>query len=590
MELVQGLRDMKNLSIKLLCGCVLAAMLSGCGDDDNSTISVDSPDESVEPTEPQSEAAVEGGGIAVYADVDVDDFSTTNLSDSTEVLLLDDDTEGASYSALGTQLPEPLMRAALSTTEATAEKSVSTKLRSQADSYIQLIQDALTGEEGAVVNVLTNQTTMNAQSAVIRVELSADFGAHLKSANSVRNMVLKAVNEGALPEGIVVNTQGATGDKVYVGLTFWQDGDDILFWSGANLDTEEAAVSAKYTDLKTAAGLTSSGTLTISSDTEEFTQSEESAGGVDILWSIDASGSMYEEQENLANGAEQFFNSLNTAGIDYRLAVNTQGYNHTSWDGTEYACTSLHETSDGESFIDSQTSDALDKWRDLSQPGTNDSATETGFYCAREVDLTGFDRPNAQNLVVFVSDEPENETFDAYKPSAADSNYQARDFNDYQSYFEGSGDTYFSIVGTASDIRPTFNDTHPGYGDSNFSCNGDGGNASGGAHFKEIAKLTGGSSASICADSEDWSVMFDRIIETATGLASVFTLSHSPLASSVEVSVNGQEVDRDTAHLDGFDVIYGQQGASLIFYGDSLPGENDVITVDYDYLSVTATE
>jgi hypothetical protein len=30
---------------------------------------------------------------------------------------------------------------------------------------------------------------------------------------------------------------------------------------------------------------------------------------------------------------------------------------------------------------------------------------ETGFYCIREADLTGFDRTNAKNLVVFLSDE-----------------------------------------------------------------------------------------------------------------------------------------------------------------------------------------
>ena len=31
---------------------------------------------------------------------------------------------------------------------------------------------------------------------------------------------------------------------------------------------------------------------------------------------------MSEEQTNLANGASQFFTSLNKAGIDYRLGVN----------------------------------------------------------------------------------------------------------------------------------------------------------------------------------------------------------------------------------------------------------------------------
>lgn len=566
-----------NVKVKLICSCILSVMLVGCNNDNNSpTIVIPDDNTPTLPNQPTN-ATVAGGGIAVYGDVDKDDFSKIMLGNNIEALLLDDYTLNAAYSALGIVLPEPMARAAM---VATKEVAVSSKLRSQADSYISLIKNTLENTEGAVVNILTNQTTINAQSAVIRVQLSADFGSSLQNPNAVRNMVLKALNGGMLPEGVIVDNISAKDDKLYVDLSFWQDGDNILLWAGANLAKDEKAVGNRYIDLKTAAGLTSSRVLTIATDKESFVQSSANAGGVDILWSIDASGSMGEEQQNLADGAEQFFTSLNAAGIDYRLAVNTQGN-----DNNRYSCRTLRQTTTGESFIDSQTSDAFNKWRFLSKPGASDSGTETGFYCVREVDLIAFDRPNAKNLVVFVSDEPENETFNSYRPVSAPNSYVLRDFNNYKQYFEGSGTTYFSIAGTGSVIKPNFTSSIDRNANGDYSCNGNGGSASGGAHFNEIAKLTGGSTASICADSEDWSVMFDRIIETATGLASNFTLQYSPIPSTVKVSVNGQPIARDISHQDGFDLIYGQKGVSLTFYGDSLPEQNDTIVIDYDYVS-----
>ncbi len=166
--------------------------------------------------------------------------------------------------------------------------------------------------------------------------------------------------------------------------------------------------------------------------------------------------------------------------------------------------------------------------------------------------------------------------------------YTVRDFNDYKQYFKDSGTTYFSIAGTGSVIKPTFDSIINNNENNDFNCRGEGGSADGGAHFAEIAKLTGGSSASICADSDDWSTMFERIIETATGLASKFKLNNTPIASSVTVTVNGTTVPRDIKHENGFDLIYGQQNTSITFYGASLPQKGDKIAVAYSYVDSEA--
>ncbi|RZF52231.1 hypothetical protein EXE30_10085 [Acinetobacter halotolerans] len=79
--------------------------------------------------------------------------------------------------------------------------------------------------------------------------------------------------------------------------------------------------------------------------------------------------------------------------------------------------------------------------------------------------------------------------------------------------------------------------------------------------------------------------MFDEIINAATGLASQFTLTQIPIPSSVTVKVNEKSIVRDTTHQNGFDIIYSNTGASLVFYGTAVPKANDKIKVSYKFLA-----
>ena len=78
--------------------------------------------------------------------------------------------------------------------------------------------------------------------------------------------------------------------------------------------------------------------------------------------------------------------------------------------------------------------------------------------------------------------------------------------------------------------------------------------------------------------------MFDKILETATGLASNFKLQYAPIPSSIKVTIAGKALARDISHQNGFDIIYGKNDVSLAFYGNSLPKQGDDIKVEYDYL------
>lgn len=579
---------MKKFGLKLLVACILSFAVVGCGSDssDNSTSNNSSTSDTQTNLTPS--ATVSGGNISVYGNVDKTKFSEVKLDNGNAVLTLDDTDTNSNYAGLGLDLSTVSQQnstvspqtknyyyASSSASEITIAPSI--ELKETSTDYLDKITKLLQNN-GATVNVLVNQTTINSQSSVIQITLDVNFTQSQKSANELRNLIATELNGNKLPQGISVSgTEYA--NKLRVNLSFWQDKDKIFLWLGSYLEKDSEVVKVKYYDLNSATALTSTASSVniMTNAGESFQQSNANTGGIDILWSIDASGSMTEEQTNLANGASQFFNTLNQAGVDYRLAVNTHGYD----------CTQLRKTSTNAEFIDNNTPNALEEWRKLARPGSTDSGTETGFYCVREANLTNFDRPTAKNLVVFVSDEPENETFYKYRPASVgySSGYTVRDFNDYKQYFSNTGATYFSIVGTSPLIRPTFSDSVNGWSSPDFQCNGQGGSASGGGHFKEIAKITGGSSASICADASDWSVMFEQILKTATGLASNFKLKYVPLPSTVKVTINGNTVQRDITHQNGFDLVYGQQDVSLVFYGNSLPKANDTIQVSYDYFA-----
>lgn len=539
----------KTFLTTTLVSCILG--LSACNDDNKSSSNTTPPI----PTQPESVASnatisSEVANIAVYGDVNKKYFSEYRLATNINILLLDDTNIQAAGFALDLQSPKTL-------DEVTTEN-------------LALITQLLKSK-GATVNVLVNKKSLNAESEVANVTLDIQFP-DAKTATEIRNLVLSLFNNNQVVSPNTNATSNPSTD-LRLNLAFWLANNTSFIWANAYSTAQASQVNQTYGDVNIASALSSfNKNVLVNKTTDAFAQSVSNSNAVDILWNIDSSGSMAEEQTNLANGASQFFTALNKAGVDYRLAVNTHDADK---------CKSLRKTSTGAEFIDKNTTNAEAEWKALSQPGINDSGTETGFYCVREANLSNFDRANAKNIVVFVSDEPENETYEQTQPSGASS---IRTFTDYKNYFLSTATTYFAISGTANIVRPDFSAPAADYSDPDFSCNGDGGSATGGAHFKDIAKSTGGSSASICADSASWSVMFDEIVRSATGLASSFILKQVPIPSSVQVKVNNNNVVRDTTHQNGFDLVYSNTNVSLVFYGSALPKSGDKIDVSYKYL------
>lgn len=552
-----------KLIITLMVLC-LSVTMTGCGGGGGSS-GDEPPQQSNGQDTENPTAGSEKANIELYGEFDAG--KTKEVGSDNAALLLDD--EDVEYSALGMSLPEKKVAEKLARVAEVDEDVFAV----QAEDTLEVIKVMLSND-GASVTELVNRMSAGLLGRVAVVVLSADYDATTTSASAIRNAMIDVLGSDAevaeLPQ-----TGTLSFSKFRIALAIVETDVQPLVWAAAYPVEKAGVVTSAYGDLNNGSAVVTNGTQdALENNQETFSQTENSSTGVDILWVIDNSGSMSQEQQNLADGVDQFFDQLNNAGVDFRLAATTTDARN---------CEEMRPLPDNATanFIDSTTAEGKAQWSGVSgiaRPGIGGSGTETGFFCADKVDTSGFDRADADDVVVFVSDEPENETATGSRPSGQNS-YVVRDFNTYKQSFIDSGATFFAIVGEHKQVRATFNDS---YGFST-SCNGDGGNAYGGSHYREIATETGGSSASICSDSADWSVMYNEIIETATGLASNFILAHQALPSSVVVEINGAAVVRDTAHENGFDVIRVKDNTALAFYGAAIPEDGDSIEVSYDY-------
>ncbi|WP_211276964.1 VWA domain-containing protein [Tamilnaduibacter salinus] len=554
--------------------CVSAIGLSGClADAPNVPVEGDPPKERTQGSGESTTSPTVSGqdvNIELYGDIDPD--LTQEAGSDNPALLLDD--SDVSYAGAGMTATESDSGSGVQSLAASAD------FQKQIADISGRVKTALEND-GASVSELVNRVVQGPTGEVASLvyDVSYESAGTTKSSGELRNLLIGELGSDAN----VAELPSGTADQAEfrVALALVATPDQALTWVSAFPVANAGDVSSRYGALNNGTAIVPAGTSrNLTKGQNEFEQSASASNAVDILWVIDNSGSMGEEQENLGAGVDQFFTKLNSAGVDYRLAATTT-------DGS--TCESLRSlpADDTKTFITPDTPNAAAQWSQdnpttgIARPGTSGSPNETGFYCADRVDRSTFDREGAADITVFVSDEEENETSDEDQPSGQ-SGYTVRDYNTYEQRFVERGDTFFAIVGEHDQIKRTADDS---YGDTNATeCNGEGGEAEGGSHYREVARVTGGSASSICSKASSWSVMYDEIIETATGLASRFTLDRSVLPSSVEVDVNGQSVPRDPSRQNGFDVILLEDGARIAFYGDALPENGDAITVTYDYV------
>lgn len=225
---------------------------------------------------------------------------------------------------------------------------------------------------------------------------------------------------------------------------------------------------------------------------------------VDVLWVVDNSCSMWEEQTALAENFPSFLQFFVGSGLDYHIGV-------VSTDMIDVAHQGRLRQVDGYRFIDDESPDPHLMFTEMAQMGTTGHWDEKGFeavFAAVDIEGEGYNagflREAASLHVVVISDE---------------NDYSSWTSPEFSAWLRGKKASstlvsFSSIVGPEEDCP---NAAEPGL------------------DYLEVTRSLSGVEWPIC--SSEWSTVLEHLGLKATGLTSEFFLTDLPVDETIEVSV-----------------------------------------------------
>ncbi|HOX43891.1 MAG TPA: hypothetical protein PK668_09835 [Myxococcota bacterium] len=282
---------------------------------------------------------------------------------------------------------------------------------------------------------------------------------------------------------------------------------------------------------------------------------QKAAAEVDILWVVDNSPSMLQEQQNLGDNFTAFIGYIDTSLIDYHIGVIAMDMEDPTHQGKLVGTTKV---------ITRQTPGAAAVFEDNINVGTTGGGFEMGILAAHDAlsepllsgANAGFLRDTASLAVIFVSDEDDH--------SYGGVTYYKRFFTTLKDVGNERRVIMAAIVGENPD-----------------GCSGAAGEAAPGARYLELVQALGGSSASICA--ADFSVTLSQLGLTVAGLGRKFVLSQAPDPSSIVVRVRAAGaqdwVEITESPATGWRLDQGEN--AIYFDGSYVPPPEADIEVEY---------
>jgi hypothetical protein len=275
---------------------------------------------------------------------------------------------------------------------------------------------------------------------------------------------------------------------------------------------------------------------------------------VDVLWVIDNSCSMAEEQESLAENFPKFMDYFVGSGLDYHVGVVS-----TDMDNPNHRGKLRH--AGGVNYIDDTVADPMPIFSQMASMGTDGSSFEKGLaatYSAmvtlKDTDNAGFARDSAHMSIVVISDEDD---------SSSTSVISISEFVSWLQTTKSAEDmvTFSSIVG----IEPS-------------GCSGPGGDATYGERYVYVTDQVGGIKWSICNSA--WDQVLMELGMQAAGLKREFYLSLVPFEPSIDVWVeeDGEEVGEDATW------VYDQSRNSITFES-YVPNPLAEVFIEYQILA-----
>ena len=275
---------------------------------------------------------------------------------------------------------------------------------------------------------------------------------------------------------------------------------------------------------------------------------QEALPKIDLLFVVDDTASMAQEQAALADASTAFVGALDDAGLAW----------HTGVVRTDMTRADAGWLRGDPWVLTSGVADAEARFADAVQVGVDGGGPEAGLAVALQaLDLArpdgpnaGFRRDDAALHVVFVSDgDDESDGWLGEHPVAA--------FLEAMEAEAANG-----LPARASAI----------VGDLPSGCASDRGTARPAARYHQVAEATGGVTASICA--VDFAALLPSLSDVSVAYQTRFPLSESPDPASVRVSVDGVRAEA------GWVLDLPEEGGAAVVFADA-PAPGAVIVASY---------
>jgi len=297
---------------------------------------------------------------------------------------------------------------------------------------------------------------------------------------------------------------------------------------------------------------------------------------VDILFIVDTSCSMQDEQASLAENFPNFIDFFADEELPFRIGLTSTNIDEEDSEGLDGAL-------NGEPrWLEPDTPDLEAEFFDNAYMGIDEGhSDEAGLHAAYVALQERIENVNADfirswaNLsIIVLSDEADFST----KGEPGSEDFTGAEA--FSEWLDGYKDTpeqsqLSALVGISPDgIDDPAGCIHPG-------SDGEGGGGPGGHNngegadrgdgYLEAAVATGGATHSLCSD--DWGAMMGHLGLTTAGLLDTFTLSDAPIERTIRVQVGG---------TNNSDWVWDADANALTFLSyDTLPRPGETVSVTY---------
>jgi hypothetical protein len=270
---------------------------------------------------------------------------------------------------------------------------------------------------------------------------------------------------------------------------------------------------------------------------DDFVQEPESK--VDVLFVVDNSGSMMEEQQSLGANFAAFLSAATTAGVDYRIGVTTTGLD-TSPGGWSVCPGGADGGENGRLFPVTGNTPRVITRSTPNAASVFATNTQVGVCHWNEQGLEGAYRALSSPLLHAVDDprtpQPNDGNGEFLRPEARLAIIFVTDEDDFSNQQVSFYETYFRAL---KDNEPSKLSISAIAGPQDLSTCSTA--SSSGTRYIQLARATGGVVESIC--TPNWAESLKKLSSTTFGPKRIFPLTHLPAdPSQIAVKVDGQPV------------------------------------------------